>query len=119
MSRLTHRCGKYINYKQMNVDAVIQKLADYEDKEEQGLLISLPVALGETVYRINEYADNPIIPMAVISFEFKGITNTFKKIKCKELGFGGEWTYRFADIRKTLFLTRSEAEEALARMKGE
>ena len=29
-----------------------RKLADYEDKEEQGLLIGLPVAIGEEVYCI-------------------------------------------------------------------
>ena len=96
----------------------LKELQALKDKQEQGLLIELPVAIGETVYRINEFAENPIIPMAVISFEINGITNTFKKIKCKELGFGGEWFYRFTDIGKTLFLTSSEAEEALAKMGG-
>lgn len=118
MSRLTFRQDgeAFTNYL---TKAVVSKLADYEDKEEQGLLIELPVAIGETVYRINEFAVNPLIPMAVISFEIKGDTDHFKKIGCKELGLGGEWTYRFTDFGKTVFLTRSEAEEALARMKKE
>ena len=29
---------------------VIKKLADYEDAEEQGLLLRLPVAIGSTIY---------------------------------------------------------------------
>ena len=45
MNRLTHRNGKYINYKQFDMDLVIQKLAEYEDLEEQGLLIKLPEEL--------------------------------------------------------------------------
>ena len=132
MSRLTERCRhdetKVVCVPIEECDAqcgkcklmnkMMQKLADYEDKEEKGLMILLPVTIGETVYRINEYAENPIIQMAVTSFEIKGITNTFKKIRCKELGFGGEWTYRFTDIGKTLFITRSEAEAALAKMGG-
>ena len=94
----------------------LKELQAFKDKQEQGLIWDTPVAIGETVYRINEFAENPIIPLAVVSFEFKGITDTFKEIKCKELGFGGEWTYCFTDIGKTVFLTRSEAEEALAKM---
>ena len=119
MERLTYK-GKTKNkvYCEYEMQDAINKLADYEDKEEQGVLLELPVAIGETVYRINEFAENPIIPMSVVSFEFKGVTNAFKEIRCKELGFGGEWTYRFTDIGKTLFLTRSEAEEALAKMGG-
>ena len=47
MDRLTHRNGRYINYKQFDVDLAIQKLADYEDLEEQGLLIKLPKELKD------------------------------------------------------------------------
>lgn len=39
-------------------------------------------------------------------------------MKCKECVFGGEFTYRFSDIGKTVFLTKEEAEQALAEMKG-
>ena len=70
------------------IQSVIQKLADYEDKQKDGLLLELPVAIGETVYRINKGEKNPIIPMTVTSFEIKGMRNTFKKIKCTEIEFG-------------------------------
>lgn len=117
--KLADECAKGRMYVTKELIECQKELQALRDKQEQGLMIELPVPIGETVYRINEYAENPIIPMSVVSFEFKGITNTFKEIRCKELGFGGEWTYRFTDIGKTLFLTRSEAEEALAQIKGE
>lgn len=91
-----------------------EKLKAYEDAEEQGLQLRLPIAIGNIVYRINEYADEPIIPMGVTSIEIKGITDTFKEMKCKECAFGGVVIYRFSDIGKTVFLNRAEAEQALA-----
>lgn len=116
---LADECAKGRMYATKELIELQKELQSYNDKQEQGLLIELPVAIGETVYRINEFSVNPLIPMAVISFEIKGDTDHFKKIGCKELGLGGEWAYRFTDIGKTVFLTRSEAEEALAQMKGE
>ena len=88
-----------------------EKLYEYEDLEEQGLLLKVAVAIGSIVYRVNEYAENPIIPMGVTSIEIKGLTNTFKEIKCKECVYGGEFTYRFSDIGKILFLTKEDAEK--------
>lgn len=95
-----------------------EKLAEYEDAEEQGLLHKTQVAIGSIVYRINEYAEEPLIPMGVISIEIKGITDTFKEMKCKECVYGGEFTYRFSDIGKTVFLTKEAAKQALEAMKG-
>ena len=97
---------------------LVDFVTDYEKAEENGLLIHLPVSIGDIVYRINEYADNPIIPMGVTSIEIKGTTDTFKEMKCKECVFGGEFTYRFTDFNKTVFLTKEAAEQALAKMKG-
>ena len=120
MARLTEKLpdGTYqipasILYLTNGMQSVIRKLAYYEDKQEQGRLIEVPVTIGETVYRINKGAKNPIIPMTVTSFEIKGMTNTFKKIKCTEIEFGGELCYRFTDIGNTVFFTQ---EEALAKM---
>lgn len=42
-----------------------QKLKHYEDLEEQGKLLKLPCAVGDTVYRINKGAKEPIILMKV------------------------------------------------------
>lgn len=109
--------GHYECHKCKPFTEVLKKLADYEDAEDKSLLLMLPVAIGNIVYRVNEYADNPIIPMGVTSIEIEGITDAFKKFKCKECVFGGEFTYRFTDIGKTVFFKRAEAEQALADMK--
>ena len=96
----------------------IAELYDYRKAEEQGLLLMPPVYIGQTVYRINEGAENPIIPMAVTSIQYNGATKPFNKIFCVELGFGDLFEYRFTDIGVTLFRTREEAEVALAEKGG-
>ena len=66
------------------VGKVVDKLADYEDLEEQGLLLRLPCKVGDTVYvdssvlpiedmECYEDVDNPIpsyFPSRVVSFRF-------------------------------------------------
>ena len=84
--------------------------------KEQGLLLEIPVAIGQKVYRINKGAKNPIIPMVVKEFEIKGMTDAFKKIKCTEIDSGDELFYRFTAIGDTVFLTQKEAEEVLAKI---
>ena len=93
----------------------IEKLAAYEDLEEQGLLVRLPCKVGDTVY----------VPTRTLVSEFK-ITTIF----CDILGTYFYWlfccgicerTNGFSerDIGKTVFLTREEAEKKLEEMKNE
>lgn len=42
-----------ILYLTNGMQSVIRKLADYEDKMEQGLLVELPCEIGSTVYVIS------------------------------------------------------------------
>ena len=73
MERLTNRdygensCAVYTSYCDAChnsdchcglVEDMIEKLADYEDLEEQGRLIKLPCKVGDTVY-----VDNTILPI--------------------------------------------------------
>ena len=51
-------------------DKILTKLAVYEDLEEQGLLVRLPCNVGDTVYRVNAGAKQPIIPMTVSEIHF-------------------------------------------------
>ena len=53
-----------------DIRAVLKKLADYEDLEEQGLLVRLPCKVGDTVYRVDAGAKQPIIPMTVSEIHF-------------------------------------------------
>ena len=99
---------------------VCEKLATYEDLEEQGLLVRLPCKVGDTVYRVNAGAKQPIIPMTVSEIHFLCYTNEravrFDAIGKKDMG---ESCYRLEDIGRIVFLTREEAEKKLEEMKGE
>lgn len=72
----------------------IDKLAEYEDLEEQGKLLKLPVAVGTWVYEVYQFMDEGAWEIDV------------HKIKLEDLD----------EIGKTVFLTRPEAERVLAEM---
>ena len=105
MERLTRRNGKYIDYKQIDVEKIIQKLAEYEDLEEQGLLLRLPCKVGDTLWWTTAFGDlcSSKVNCMFIEHGIDGIV--IETLVCdineKEIG-------------KTVFLTRTEAEEALA-----
>lgn len=94
------------------------KLAEYEDLEEQGLIIKLPCKVGNTIYRINQYAKEPIISMKVLQIRYGELSrgNTFFRVDAINDEDMGESCYFKDDFGKTVFLTHTEAEQALARM---
>lgn len=79
------------------------KLKEYEDLEEQGLLLKLPFKIGDTLYYIDDYE---IYHDKVYSIEVTEVNgeHTFC-VGCMD------WIYD--DFGKTVFLTKEEAEEAL------
>ena len=93
---------------------VINKLSEYEDLEEQGLLLKLPCKIGSTLYqpirnRINEYK--------AIGLCFDITRNEFMYEVAYQIGL--EWHKTICDfdcINKTVFLTKEEAEQALKQM---
>ena len=81
------------------VGKAIDKLAEYEDAEEQGLLMRLPCKVGDEVF---------IIGTKCRSGRYEKWINTGK--------------FRISDLEKlgkTVFLTMPEAEKALAEMEEE
>lgn len=92
----------------------IEKLADYEDAEEQGLLLRFPCKIGSTLYwptsnRINKYK--------VIGLCFDITKNKWMYEVAYQIGL--EWhktTCDFDCINKKVFLTKEEAEQALKQM---
>lgn len=81
----------------------IQRLAEYEDAEEQGLLVRLPCKVGDTVYciRRNPYAKGYYVKEnKVLSIEWNGRYFTLFTTKEDVLG-------------RTVFLNREAAEKAL------
>lgn len=100
------------------VEDMRDKLAEYEDLEEQGKMLKLPCAVGDTVYRINKGAKEPIIPMkvcevGVISLKVGGFVI---QIMCRDESDNGETHYLSTDFGKTVFLTKEEAKAALKKL---
>ena len=88
------------------INDIIDKLADYEDLEEQGRLVKLPCKIGTEVYDITWW-DNVQEKVVV---KGKAYYRTVHKHKITKLPF----TYSdIDDFGKTVFLTKSEAEQKL------
>lgn len=98
------------------ISDALEKLADYEDLEEQGRLLKLPCKVGDTVYRINTdrniVSALKIISMNIYSyaiyFNYQLIDGIYKNIV----------SFTDFDIGKTVFLTKSEAETKLKELRG-
>lgn len=99
----------------------LQRLKEYEDLEEQGLLFRLPCKVGDTVYRINTGARKPIIPLLVVEVRFKLVGNYIReKICCSDdmMSKTACSIYYKEDIGSKLFLSKSEAEQKLKEMES-
>ena len=96
----------------------LEELKSYKDLEEHGLLVRLPCNVGDTVYRVNAGAKQPIIPMTVSEIHFLCYKNErvvrFDAIGKEDMG---ESCYRLEDIGRIVFLTREEAKKKLEEMK--
>lgn len=89
----------------------IDKLATYEDAEEQGRLVMLPCKVGDTVFRVVPKCIGPYIHCP-----FEGGPGLDRCYNCD--AFIREELFdlcMFEDFGKTVFLTREEAEAALKR----
>ena len=102
------------------VDAVYRKLKEYEDAEEQGLLLRLPCKVGDTLYRVNKGAKEPVIMMRVIQLYIKQIhkDRTVMRIDAINDADMGESCYLPCDIGERIFLTREQAEAKLKGLSG-
>lgn len=98
----------------------LDKLSTYEDAEEQGLLLRLPCKVGDTLYRVNKGAKEPVIMMRVIQLYIKQIHKDRTVIRIDGINDAdmGESCYLPCDIGERIFLTREEAEAKLKEMEG-
>lgn len=92
------------------------KLGAYEDAEEQGLLLRLPCKVGDTVYALSFSGDEGRWFECVVKTINICSEENYAVAHCEELGLGV--TLFFDRFRKTIFLTKEEAEQALERMKA-
>lgn len=102
----------------LTLDDMIKALKSYKDAEEQGLLVRLPCKVGDTVYRVNAGAKQPIIPMTVSEIHFLCYKNE-RVVRFDAISKGdmGEICYRLEDIGRIVFLTHEEAVNKLEEMK--
>ena len=94
-----------------------EKLADYEDVEEQGLLLRLKCKTGDTVYyRTN---NNDIYPIKINEINISNSDVIYNGVIYN--GYFMKCTYEFdnSDFGKTVFLTQTEAEQKLKEMEGD
>lgn len=112
----------------------INKLVDYEDLEEQGLLLRLPCKVGDTVYRIcPKCNDNHNGNCKNCAWQGAAGMNgcnvyglwsdgQYPPDKCTIVPYKVTWNYIpnfLENIGKTVFLTHEEAEAALEKTREE
>lgn len=82
------------------------KLAEYEDLEEQGLILRLPCKVGDTVWNIrwwDEREESVVV----------GGKRYFRREQKHKVSKGRFSLYDYEDFGKTVFLTKEEAEAKL------
>lgn len=99
------------------------KLKDYEDAEEQRLLLRLPCKVGDKLYYTDSYY-NVVVPVRLneVITQFVGINNYAYQYNCCSFDGCGdiyeEYEFDNNDFGKTVFLTEAEAEAKLKEMEG-
>jgi len=115
----------------------LDKLGAYEDAEEQGLLLKLPCKIGDTAWVIDEDGEYPgkkkiyeakwkrvnfVQTSANHTFELRGevgyqIYDWFSN-DGRTMPYGMYVGQTHTKVGEVVFLTKEEAEQALAKMKG-
>ena len=100
------------------VKEYLEELKRYRDLEEQGLLLRLPCKVGDTIYRVNAGAKEPVIKMRVLQVKYKQLHKDIIIIRIDAINDNdmGESCYLLEDFGKTVFLTQAEAEQKLKEM---
>ena len=109
MERLTRRTETGgIKYTRHNIyeENIVERLAEYEDLEEQGLLLRLPCPIGTIVYNTTWWDD----VQEKVKVDGKTFYRTVHKHKVSKSTFSLVDIYNFG---KTVFLTKAEAEQKL------
>ena len=120
MERLTER-GSYgygdVYVRRNDYVTASKKLCEYEELEEQGLLLRLPCKIGSILY---QPTNNGINEYYTIDLCFNITRNKFMYEVTYQIGL--DWyktTCDFDCINKTVFLTREEAENKLKEMESD
>ena len=91
---------------------IYEKLREYENLAEQGLLLRLPCPIGTTVYNTTWWDD----VTEKVKVDGKIFCRTVRKHKVSKSTFS---LLDVQDFGKTVFLTKAEAEQKLKEMESE
>ncbi len=105
-----HRDRLDYNSEYLPIINALNKLAEYEDAEENGTFVKLPCKVGDTVYEIcgQRKAGEWVAVVKERIVETIEVLNSVLGLR-----FGRTLWVSASEIGKTVFLTREEAEEAL------
>ena len=113
MKRLTNSGTKEAK-SNVTIRQVLDKLAEYEDLEEQGLLLRLPVKAGDTVYRYVEekgcVLEYTVWNISMSAYESGGIDIVIEGCAESEDEVEDEFSLSLIDFKNEFFNTREEAE---------
>lgn len=104
------------------ISDVIDKLAEYEDLEEQDRLVKLPFMVGDRVYQINENFIEPCTVEVIFLANYTDKDGNYCNMA--EIHYDRDdcpyvsTEIYFTDFGKTVFLTKSEAEAKLKELRG-
>lgn len=105
-------------------DEALKRLKEYEDLEEQGKLLKLSCAVGDTVYRVHN--GTKLSPDRVYECKVVGVKKEYNTFSVKLYANINEETYSIwiddwfdkCQIGHEFFLTKEEAEVALKESEG-
>lgn len=102
------------------LELMFEKLAEYEDLEEQGLLLRLPCKVGDTVY-ITSYFDIGTYNIKYAKADVRDFTHFTSCGFCVVITskIFGKLTIPFSEIGKSVFLTQAEDEQKLKKMESD
>lgn len=103
IAQTCNECGIY---------QAIHKLAEYEDLEEQGLLLRLPCKVGTSVYMVAQDCDGDTLDC--MRGDCEGCPYLYSFVE--EYKFEA---YMLEEIGKSVFLTQAEAEQKLKEMESD
>ena len=131
MERLTYRGSETMtedglitpSYSDYSTRRIIERLAEYEDLDEQGLLLRLPCKAGASVYVIPTYENgfNRIVEMSLLGYSISepcNVMNLFSKNRFDK-SIPKMYQPSINDFGKTVFLTQAEAEQKLKEMESD
>lgn len=101
-------CGNYDRFLE-----IYNRLAELEDKIENGTLVELPCKVGDTIYEVFKNHKPPFIQQTKV----EKIIITEKGLKLK-LARNSFYETAISSLGKTLFLTEAEAQKKLRKLRN-